>query len=229
MKTEAIKPVGRRQENSRRQRSAILAAAVSVFSQKGFHTAEVGEIAKRAGVGKGTIYLYFEDKSQLFAAAVAEGIESIIKQLRGELESDLPFLRHLRRLVEKNVSLYLESGDLTRIFHNELSRGIERRSRDQIDRARSRYLDFISATLADGHRLGYLRKADFDLAAVGLVGMLDSLCNHQLHNSGRVTQDQIVNTVFELLAVGMIEKERSRKAPALRPAAAGKNFSGGKR
>jgi len=208
MKEKTLPSLGKRAANSQRQRGAILKAAVSVFSKKGFHKAEVGEIARRAGVGKGTIYLYFDDKSQLFAAAVAEGIEAIIKQLRDELESDLPFLQHLQRLVEKNVSLYLEYGDLTRIFHNELSNSIERRTRVQIEQARNRYLEFISEILAEGHRRGYLKQVDFDLAAVGIMGMLDSLCNHQLHNRDQVGHKQIVNAVFALLSTGLVAKNR---------------------
>lgn len=204
--------MGKRAENSLRQRNAILSAAVSVFSKKGFHRAEVGEIARRAGVGKGTIYLYFDDKSSLFAAAVAEGIDSMIQELRGELESDLPFLQHLQRLVEKNVSLYLEYSDLTSIFHNELTKGIERGTRRLIKQARQRYLDFISENLADGHRKGYLRKVDFNMAAVGIVGVLDALCNYLLRNPDRVDKKQVINTLFTVLSMGLIERDRQKKA-----------------
>lgn len=206
--------MGNREEKSKRQRNAILSAAVSVFSQKGFHKASVEEIANRAGIGKGTIYIYFDDKAQLFAAAVAEGIESIIAQLRAELESDLPFLQHLQRLVEKNVSLYLKYGDLTKIFHNELSNGIESKTRNQIEQVRNRYLEFIAETLADGHRRGYIRKTDFYLAAVGIVGLLDSLCNHQLRNKDEVDKDRIINTISALLTTGLIANNRQAREPS---------------
>lgn len=210
--------MGIREENNKKQRGAILAAAVCVFSQKGFHKAKVDEIAKRAGVGKGTIYLYFDDKSQLFAAAVAEGIETIISQLREELESDLPFLQHLERLVEKNVSLYLKYGDLTKIFHSEISNGITRKTRIQIEEVRNRYIEFIADTLEDGHRRGYIRGVDFNLAAVGIVGFLDSLCNHQLRNKDRVDKESLHDTIFKMLTMGLVEKNKQ-----LQSGEAGKN------
>ena len=200
--------MGKRDDNSRRQREAITSAAVSVFSKKGFHQASVEEIARRAGVGKGTIYLYFDNKSQLFAAAVAEGIESIIAELRAELESDLPFPQHLERLLKKNVSLYLEYGDLTRIFSNELSSGLERKARNGIEQVRDRYIDFIAETLAEGHRRGYIRGIDFRLAAIGMVGMLDSLCSHQLKNREPGDRERLLQTVIALLSSGLIAKER---------------------
>ena len=200
--------MGKRDDNSRRQREAITSAAVSVFSKKGFHQASVEEIARRAGVGKGTVYLYFDDKSRLFAAAVAEGIESIIADLRAELESDLPFPQHLERLLKKNVSLYLEYGDLTRIFSNELSSGLERKARNEIEQVRDRYIDFIAETLAEGHRRGYIRGIDFRLAAIGMVGMLDSLCSHQLQNREPGDRERLLQTVIALLSSGLIAKER---------------------
>jgi TetR/AcrR family fatty acid metabolism transcriptional regulator len=201
--------MGKRDDNSRRQREAITSAAVSVFSKKGFHQASVEEIARRAGVGKGTVYLYFDDKSRLFAAAVAEGIESIIADLRAELESDLPFPQHLERLLKKNVSLYLEYGDLTRIFSNELSSGLERKARNEIEQVRDRYIDFIAETLAEGHRRGYIRGIDFRLAAIGMVGMLDSLCSHQLQNREPGDRERLLQTVIALLSSGLIAKSQT--------------------
>src|SRR3954447_8854393 len=52
----------------------ICAAALEVFAEKGFAAAKLDEIAKRAGVSKGTLYLYFEDKEQLFRAVVRDSI-----------------------------------------------------------------------------------------------------------------------------------------------------------
>lgn len=202
--------MGKREDNSKRQRVAILKAAVAVFSKKGFHSAGVEEIARRAGVGKGTIYLYFDDKSKLFAAAVAEGIEKIIAELRAELASDLPFPRHMRWLMEKNVSLFLEYGDLTQIFYHELSSGLARPAREQIEQARRRYLEFIAEILADGHRRGYLRKVDFHLAAIGMAGLMDSLINHQLRHP-EVDRDLLFQTVFEVLSRGLIAPRRREK------------------
>jgi len=44
----------------------ILEVAETVFAEKGFHATKVDEIASRAGVAKGTVYLYFKSKEHLF-------------------------------------------------------------------------------------------------------------------------------------------------------------------
>lgn len=51
---------------------AILDATLAVFSEAGYHKARIEDIAERAGVAKGTIYLYFPSKKKLFSALIEE-------------------------------------------------------------------------------------------------------------------------------------------------------------
>ncbi len=59
----------------------ILDAALDVFAEKGFHAATMEEIAARAGITKGTIYLYFEGKEELFLAMVRNGLQEWLDML----------------------------------------------------------------------------------------------------------------------------------------------------
>lgn len=65
----------------------LIDAALSVFSEHGFAAAKLDEIARRAGVSKGTIYLYFESKEELFKAVVNDIIAA---QLRVAHEGPAP-------------------------------------------------------------------------------------------------------------------------------------------
>src|SRR6266436_2876032 len=60
----------RRRKDARPQE--ILEAALSVFAERGFAAARMEQIAARAGVSKGTIYLYFDSKEAVFRALVHE-------------------------------------------------------------------------------------------------------------------------------------------------------------
>lgn len=62
-------PSKREQQREERRRQ-ILGAALTVFSQKGFHAANVSDVAAEAGVSQGTIYWYFESKEELLTAAL---------------------------------------------------------------------------------------------------------------------------------------------------------------
>ena len=65
----------------------ILFAALQVFSSKGFAAARLDEVAKKAGVSKGTLYLYFESKQALFKAVVTEFVLPQIQQAEEHAES----------------------------------------------------------------------------------------------------------------------------------------------
>jgi AcrR family transcriptional regulator len=70
----------------------ICAAALDVFTEKGFAAARLDEIARRAGVSKGTLYLYFKDKEDLFRAVVRDTVAPNVDALReAAMASDLPF------------------------------------------------------------------------------------------------------------------------------------------
>lgn len=60
----------------------IVAAALEVFAEKGFAAARLDEIARRAGVSKGAVYLYFETKEDIFRAVVGQALAPNIAAIR---------------------------------------------------------------------------------------------------------------------------------------------------
>ncbi len=75
----------------------ILEAALDVFAEKGFAAARLDDVAIRAGVSKGTLYLYFSDKEDLFRHVVREGVipnVAAIERLAASYSGPIaPFLR----------------------------------------------------------------------------------------------------------------------------------------
>lgn len=72
MPASTLRPLEAAPEEHSAKRQQILAGATEVFMAKGFDAASMGEIARVAGVSKGTLYVYFEDKEKLFEAIVQE-------------------------------------------------------------------------------------------------------------------------------------------------------------
>ena len=81
----------------------IVTAALEVFVQRGFAAARLEEVARRAGVTKGTLYLYFKSKEALFKAVVRETIVPVIAQGEALAQS---FPGTARELVERLVREY---------------------------------------------------------------------------------------------------------------------------
>jgi len=79
------------------KRKQILEGAMKEFLEKGFDAASMNDICRAAKVSKGTIYVYFSDKMDLFEALVAEEREKMFAGIDAILESDLPLREKLAR------------------------------------------------------------------------------------------------------------------------------------
>lgn len=74
----------------------ILSAALEVFAERGFQAARLEEVARRAGVSKGALYLYFETKADLFRAVVTDAISPNIERTKAVATADVPFEQAVR-------------------------------------------------------------------------------------------------------------------------------------
>jgi len=96
-----VKPRWRRRKDARPEE--IISAALEVFADRGFAATKLEDVARRAGVTKGTIYLYFENKEALFKALIRQTIVPVIAQ--GE-ELAKSFPGSARELFERLVREY---------------------------------------------------------------------------------------------------------------------------
>ncbi len=101
MPSTLAKPRWRRRKDARPEE--IISAALEVFTDRGFAATKLEEVARRAGVTKGTIYLYFENKEALFKALIRQTIVPVIAQ--GE-ELAKSFTGSARDLFERLVREY---------------------------------------------------------------------------------------------------------------------------
>jgi AcrR family transcriptional regulator len=97
---------GRRTE----RRAAILAAALEEFAARGFAATRLDDVARRAGVAKGTIYLYFRDKETLFQELVRTMLSPLVGAIEAAPLSDLP----IRAVVEMIFDVFVNEIYATR-------------------------------------------------------------------------------------------------------------------
>jgi AcrR family transcriptional regulator len=83
----------------------IAQAALRLFSQKGFAATSVGRIAKLAGIGKGTIYEYFESKEEIFVAAISEWMTQFEMRLASCLVGIEDPVRRLQAIAQASKEL----------------------------------------------------------------------------------------------------------------------------
>jgi Transcriptional regulator len=86
----ALTTRARREREKEERRQSILQAAREVFLEKGFFRATMDDVAERAEVSKGTLYLYFESKETLLAHLLLEGLDSLYSYLEEAFAPDRP-------------------------------------------------------------------------------------------------------------------------------------------
>jgi AcrR family transcriptional regulator len=89
-----------RAEKAAARRAAILEAALDEFSARGFAAARLDDVAQRAGVAKGTIYLHFKDKEALFQELVRTMLSPVVARLEALSASDVPIRIVLDRFAD---------------------------------------------------------------------------------------------------------------------------------
>src|SRR5271154_1218230 len=104
----AVRTVGATRQDARSvkaaaRRDAILDAALDEFSAKGFASARLEDVARRAGIAKGTIYLYFADKESLFQELIRAKMVPVVGSPELAFAPDLP----LRMIVEQAVEIFV--------------------------------------------------------------------------------------------------------------------------
>ena len=97
------KQTGARATRSAERRETILAAALEEFAAHGFEATRLDDVAKRAGVAKGTIYLYFADKETLFQELIRWQLTPVIGTFAHAAHADVP----LRIITEQLIEVFV--------------------------------------------------------------------------------------------------------------------------
>jgi AcrR family transcriptional regulator len=123
---EAARSAGSPRNSSRKARSnerreAILSAALDEFSTRGFEAARLDDVARRASVAKGTIYLYFRDKESLFQELIRSMLTPLVGTIEAMGEADVPLPILAERIVELFVREVYETRrkDVIRLMISE--------------------------------------------------------------------------------------------------------------
>ncbi len=166
-KLRVDRPEGRWQRRKDARRPEILEAALAVFAEKGFAGARMEDIAVRAGVTKGTIYLYFQNKDAVFKSLVRDSIGTTIDGVVSAAENIDGSARELLTFVLTTMGRFLTTSDrvvLPKIILAESGNFPElvRFYRDEII---AKGLGVLTAVVARGVAQGEFRAINPDFAA----------------------------------------------------------------
>ena len=198
----ALTAVPRRDSTPGPKRDAILRAAIDVFADRGFFTAQVADIARAAGVAAGTVYLYFKSKDDLLVSIFDRSMREGLTLGRAAV-ADLDDPRErLRRLARAHLARLGGDRNLAIVFQVELRQSTKFMERFSATLLRD-YLGLIRDAIADGQRAGIFR-ADIKatVAAKIFFGALDEMATNWILSRRRYALEADADTVVELFVNG---------------------------
>lgn len=194
-------------------RTSILDAAMSVFVSKGYHRASISNVAMAAGLGKGTLYLYFDSKDALTTALVERHFAEISDLIIGAAPCETleAFLDELTGTLDVPA----EQASFHRVFFEVFGPSF---ASDAFSKTIARFFDRLGAHYA--RRIAHLQgigeiAAHHDAPALGraFAGMLDGVVLHQgLFNISARRQRRMIREAVTVLGQGL--REGSRPAAA---------------
>jgi AcrR family transcriptional regulator len=169
-------------EERRRQ---IALKSIDLFAAQGFEKTPVSQVAEAAGVGKGTIYDYFDSKEELFSEAIVAWVALLDQEARRRLEGVVDPEERLRQLCRVAMEPFLHDERTVRIaiemFQMLLSDSGRRPARDLVRRAFRGFRQAVVDTLLDGVASGAFRPGiarDAEKIATNLTAYLDGVGLH---------------------------------------------------
>ncbi len=160
------------------RRDAILDAATLVFAERGFFSAQVADVARRAGVAAGTVYLYFKSKDDLLISLFNRTMREALEEARNLLTTVSDPVARLQRFAELHLGRLGRDRALAVVFQVELRQSTKFMAEFSSTRLRE-YLGLIRDTIALGQARGDFR-ADVSptLCAKLLFGALDEMATN---------------------------------------------------
>lgn len=98
------------------KKTKILDAAIKLFTKKGYHETKLDEVAKLAEIAKGTLYLYYKSKEDLFLQCLIDGFEKSMVLTKEVIESSDSTRNRLLKLLELQAELFRHNGPLIQQF-----------------------------------------------------------------------------------------------------------------
>jgi AcrR family transcriptional regulator len=171
----------------------IIDAAADEFSARGYHLVVMDDIARRAGVAKGT-------------AVVAEGMESLIREVEAAIETDEPVFDQVRTIIRIHVETFAEHPQILRIMVNELSGGLDPEIREYVRDMRARYHRFFAGVVSLGASEGLVRDLDHELMTKVLIDVVFSAASYLADHRDTISEDDICHFVSTLLFSGLFTR-----------------------
>jgi AcrR family transcriptional regulator len=193
-----LKGAGRFQRQREQTASDLLEAARNVLAAKGYHGTKIVDIARHAGIGVGTFYLYYPTKEAIFVALVEDSVRRLKAELDGARARHETPLERSHAATETFFHFAQENRELFRIVF-----GHEASFHDVVRRSQEMFTRDVMENLADGMRSGAFRDGDERIWAQAFIGMSLQVVSWWVEQEG-VSLTDVTRSLSDLAFHGVV-------------------------
>jgi AcrR family transcriptional regulator len=183
----------------------ILRAARVVFAKKGYHATTVDEIAEVADVSKGTIYLYFPSKLEVFVATVRQGMVELQELTAKRMTAVGTAAGKIRAFIRTRLEYGDQNRDFFRIYYTEFSNMLLQPSplRQEFQDIYHQQAYLLEGVILDGIKNGEIRDVNALRAAYLVYEATRSAIAHRIQGWDACPVEQSEETLFDLVWRGV--------------------------
>lgn len=185
----------------KRTKDNIFEAAIKVFSKSGYDSATMDEVAKEAGVAKGTLYYHFNSKEALFYFVVQRGIDLIKSDIEDMVKDIKDPVEKIKTMLRVQLEYVYENKDLFRVIishvwgkenqHDEI--------REQIKGLININSDLIDKNVADNKLFNY----DNEIFGYYFMGVLISAVLYEIINGDKANTEVAIEKFISYISHGL--------------------------
>jgi len=187
---------------NRSVRDKVLAAAVQLFAEYGYHAATMRDIARIAGIQAASIYYHYASKQAL----LVEIMETHMRQLNTNLEHILSKHNTVQQCLYEAISNHIRLHTIYKseffIIDTEI-RALEGENRAKILALRDQYEDLIQRLLQEGMEQGVLRQTDVKVSSYAIIAMCTEVAKW-FRPAGRLSVQQVIEIYCRMVTDGLL-------------------------
>lgn len=185
------------------KRREILDAAIRTFAKHGMRGTSLARVAKAAGMGKSSLYHYFETREELFSALASEILRHEADLFRSLAAQEGTPRNRLRALVDGITALFADWASAGPILIDFLG---EPKGKKRLARTLDAAREAIAAIVRDGQRTGEFRRGAPDAVATILLACIDGLFLQELVEPGSTESAARGRLLQDMLERGVLAR-----------------------
>lgn len=167
-----------------KKREKIMQAALKVFSRKGYSPAALDEVAREASIAKGTLYLYFRDKEELFSSTILYVVDKLVVKMQKNISDAMTPFEIMKRLIYTELDFFAQNSDFFGLIHTVMSGnliGNHSYLLKTMNERRFALVEYIKHLIEEAKKNGQI-KSDIDTEEIvyAFLGMMESAIE-QMH------------------------------------------------